>query len=184
MNIKGSCVKSVVDYIKEAYKDEGFEKFLTVLSGEDRKVVEMKILPSSWYDMEFYERILTGINICFIGVDPNLGEKIGKKIITDGLKGIYRVFLGALSQNYILTQSPRLWSRYFDGEKLEILEASDFSLKMGVVGDHKPSQLYCDIMVGAIIGFIEITGGNNVKAEEVACRADGNSRCEFSYTWD
>lgn len=183
-NIKGSAVRSVIDFVKIKGDSSTWLTVVSQLSDEDRDIFSGVILSPNWYPMQSYHNLLLAISNNLSASSPEIGIDIGKKIIEDGLTGIYKTFLKILTPEYVMSKVPILWRRYFDGEQLELVEVTEKKITMEVIGEIKPPKVYCYTVIGGMIKGIELAGGKNVVGREIKCRASGCESCRFSVVWE
>jgi hypothetical protein len=182
-NVKGTCVKSVANFLRERGGPRAWDDVLVSLSGEERKLFAELITATSWYPLETYQRFLAAIGQR-LGGDPRLlGIEIGRRIIADGLNSVYRIFLGMLSTKYLISKTPLLWKSYFDSERLEIDEVTDKSFQFSAYGEGTPNTIYCHTILGGGLQAIILSGGKNAAGEEIQCRAAGDPCCKFRISW-
>ncbi len=181
--IKGTCVASVFSFLEERLGAQALDEALARRSAEDRELLSRPALAFKWYPLDAYVRLLATFERGAIAEDRGAGRRMGAKIVRDGLTGIYRVMLGVLSQDYILGRAPQLWTRYFEGEDLELNDVRPASLEATVRGQISPCPLYCQTILGGIEETVRLAGGKDVVGEEISCRSAGRDRCSFTVRW-
>ncbi|NTV51890.1 MAG: hypothetical protein HGA76_02585 [Candidatus Firestonebacteria bacterium] len=182
-NIKGSCVKSVSDFVKERGGEEVWQRVIAGLPPQMHSLFSGLVLSSKWYPLEAYFVLLQEIEKQMGPAHPMLGVEIGKKIIGDGLNSIYRMMMGILNTSWVLSKAPALWKMYFDHETLSIVQVSDGQMQCTIHSPINPPKIYCKTELGGILQALEATGGKNCQGQEVKCRANHDSNCEFHFTW-
>ncbi|NTV53366.1 MAG: hypothetical protein HGA76_10200 [Candidatus Firestonebacteria bacterium] len=183
-NIKGSCIKSVCEFVKADAGEQKWQQIIEKLPALDRAAFFGVILPSKWYPIESYFNLLREIEKQIGGAArPDLGIEIGKKIIADGLNSFYRMMMGILNTSWILTKAPSLWKMYFDKETLTILHVSDGRLEVKIDTPLDPPKMYCCAVMGGILQALESSGGRQCRGQEVKCRANHEACCEYHLTW-
>lgn len=182
-NIKGSAVDSLYNFAKDHGGEETWKKMLDTLSEESRAAFSPPIIIIKWYPLDHYNHLVDAARVIIGNNDHKIGIEIGKRIVQDGLTSIYKVFLTALSPNFLMNKAPLIWKKYFDAEQLNIVIAEKNQVVAQVSGDLNPLPVYCQSILGAMSRTITLAGGTIIQAQETRCRSRGNGCCEYSFTW-
>lgn len=183
-NIKGSCIKSVEDFVRNRGGKPLWDKIVSRLTPEEGALFTGLILAGDWYPLSAYNHLLNAIAEELSAGNPVIGLEIGRKVIADGLSGIYKIFLDILNTGYILSKAPLLWKRYFDRETMQILDVSARHLLISVSDDFLPGKTFCNSVLGGILLTIERSGGKNATGREIHCRSEHAAHCQFDISWE
>ena len=184
MEIKGSAVKSIIQFVKNNYNSQ-YNEWLNSLSDDSKKVMKNPVLSSSWYPIE----------TAFIEPTENLGQMFfnnpekgawisGNYSAEMALKGVYRIFIKASSPNFILKRAAKVFSTYYrpcemkvknPGEKSAILQITKFETP-NVVVEHR--------IGGWIEKAMELSGCKNIKLEITKSMSKGDDITEFFANWN
>jgi len=182
-SIKGTCVNSVLAFVDESFGAGTAARLLASLPGPDRAALDLPLMASSWYPIASYLAFLGAAERDGLMRDEAVWRRMGARIVSDGLTGVYRLFLSVLSRDFILGKVPKLWGRYFDGEHLELVEVTETSLVARVSGDVPAGNIYCQTVLGGIEETLRRAGGRDVKGVEIRCRGRFAPCCEFRVSW-
>lgn len=88
MNVKGSALRSTLNYLRERYTPEQTNMVMSVLYDDQRKTLESPILVSSWYEADLLYALLRSM-AAQLGEQPQaLYEKVGRQSCDDGLNTV------------------------------------------------------------------------------------------------
>lgn len=183
--VKGTCVKSVIEFGSKRGGSEKWKDILDELKPEAQSLFSRAILPGDWYALDAYHQLLVAMAKHLSGGDPKLGIEIGRKIMEDGLGGVYKVLLGTglISPKLIMSNANLLWKRYFDKEILTIAEVDIRHVRIKVTAQINPPKVYCHALLGGILQSLEMVGAKNTVGQELNCRQTGCESCEFLVNW-
>ena len=179
--IKGTCVASVMRLLREEHKqDEVLER----LEQKVRDVFTGPILPVNWYPLQSYISLLNAIQKSYPGEGKDVGFRVGRRIMRDGLSSVYKVILKVASPEMVLKKAGMLWGFYFKESKLTIVEEHHCNLLLSVTDDCRPTPVYCQSLAGGMAETAERAGARDCRVIHPQCRAAGGRVCLFRITWD
>ena len=179
--IKGTCIKSVLDFLDE---HDQKEKTLKALPVHYRDIFVQEILPALWYPLEPYLQLLDAVSMGYSRKMPDPYFSLGSKIIFDGMNSIYRAFFRVGGTDWLIRRSNILWTMIFQGTTLEtIVEEPGMGIAR-VIGNVRTTRNLCKTIVGGLTEALLLTGAYNVRITHPACKAAGDESCEFHATWE
>jgi hypothetical protein len=98
-----------------------------------------------------------------------------------GVKSVYKFILAVLSIEYVLRKATFMWSRVYDGGKMEV-DASPNRARVRVT-EFPGNEAGC----GRITGWFEVigerAGAKNLHCTHTTCVAEGASECAWDFDW-
>ncbi len=183
-NVKGSAVRSFVEYLKSRGGEAGWRRALATLTPEESVELSRPILPVHWYDYGSVIRLLLAADKLFGRGDRQLLREAGIYNAHQDLRGIYRMFISYTSPQYVINNSGRVWKQYYDRGQLAVAWQNNKggALKMTGFPDiplhHDAQQL------GYMEEAFRISGGKNIRGHHPRCIARGDDHCLYEFTWD
>jgi len=180
--VKGTILIDMVRMIR-GNRDKDWDKYLTP---EDWEIINGRVLPSSWYPFESYQR-------CGLAVFQNIAEgdldlarlrgKIrGKELFED----VYRNVLESGDPQTALGTFVKMYKNLFNFSTITYEKAGDKHalLKHDYDPDDPGNVPYCYILMGHLEQLVEMTGGKNVKIELSTKQWEGDPVTTFDIRWD
>jgi hypothetical protein len=183
MEIKGSAVKSISDYIKKFHPDK-YTGWLDVLPGESKKIFQDAILPSGWYALKDAAVIPTEQLGNIIFNDPVKGAwECGRFSAETALTGIYKFFIKAASPFFIIERAGKIFSTYYQPSVMKVVEKGDDYVVLHITQFDEPSALVEARISGWIERAMEIHGVGFVDVITKKSLAHGDSLTEIFVRW-
>jgi len=182
--VKGTVIIPSVEYIKNKYGESTFQKVVSRTSPASQKVLNGRILASSWYDVDVIVEYLTAAEALLKGKDPHIVDNLGKASADYAARGVYKVFLMVTSPTKVIHMSPHIWAKYYSFGKMEIVENSDGSATLHLVDSDFSSEILCRRIRGWMERVIELTGGKNPAVKHTKCQSRGADYEEYIAKWD
>jgi hypothetical protein len=185
---KGTGIRSSLEYIAERY---GVEALSSIISGlpEELRDVLPNLRSSGWYPARFHGEVWTALARDFIG--PDRGEQarhfhaLGRHVAGDHLSSVYSVLISLAWPDTLLSLTPRLWSTYFDGVRVEVQrdpEARRGAVTVSGLGD---VAFLAPVSEGWLTRAYEMTGARMVEVVEESWLSglDASDRLVFDVRW-
>jgi hypothetical protein len=151
MEIKGSAVKSIPDYLKK-FHPEKYTMWLEALPEKSKKIFSEPVLPSNWYSLQDAAIIPTEALGQMLFSDAVKGAwQCGRFSAETALTGIYKFFIKAASPFFIIDRAGRILSTYYQPCKMDVTERGDDFVILKISQFEEPSKL----VEGRISGWIE-----------------------------
>ncbi|MBN2215524.1 MAG: hypothetical protein JW723_14920 [Bacteroidales bacterium] len=185
MEIKGSAVKSIVEFIKKNHPDS-YQDWLNSLPEESKRIFTEPVLPSNWYPMNESAVIPTRhLAELFFNGDMEKGAwESGRYSAQSALTGIYKFFIMAVSPFFIISKASRILSTYYRPSEIEVIEKGDNWVLVDITKFEEPSEIIECRICGWIQRALEISGAKNVKIEVRRTMTRGDELTELYISWD
>jgi hypothetical protein len=183
MEIKGSAVKSIPDYLKK-YHPEKYATWLDSLPEKSRKIFLEPVLPSNWYSMHDAAIIPTEALGQILFSDSVKGAwQCGRFSAETALTGIYKFFIKAASPFFIIDRASRILSTYYQPSNLLVVEKGDDYVILHITQFEEPSKLIEGRIGGWIERAMEIHGVGFVDVSIEKSLTKGDTYTEFLVKW-
>lgn len=183
--VKGTALRSTVEFLKTHVGEKGYREFLEGMSAEDVSVLEAPILLSGWYEFSLLKRLMKRAE----GKVPvprgrTLAWELGRFSAESALSTIYKLFFKMADPAYIIKKASYLYPTYYDSGFMEVVDLEEKAATIRIAEFDEPSAEFCDRMQGWMQRTVELTGHKGVTLLHPLCRARGDSTCEYRGTWD
>ena len=165
--VKGSLLLDVARMIR-ASKDKDWKKYL---NDKDLEIINSRVLASSWYPSETYERASYAIFQEIAGGNLNTAKAWGRFVMEDIVKRFYSSLVQEKDMVIALERFKvaRLQWFQFDDPQFKAMEIEALGTnqaKIIIRSDHPvPFEAYSYQSMGSFERLIELCGRKNVKAE-------------------
>ncbi|MDW3193397.1 MAG: DUF2378 family protein [Cytophagales bacterium] len=178
--IKGASVGARIDFVKQRFGEDTWQKVLSHLSEDDQKTLTGNIIVLSFYPLALNARLDEAIAKA---TDPNnpirVYRALGRASAEANLTSVHKTFILGDSPHRVLKRYPSVRKIYYSdgtghyekvGEKEGFLELkdADFTLE-----DDESTAGYFE-------RGIELMGGKNVKVEVTRKPRS----CEYRFSWE
>jgi len=184
MRVKGSALRSSMNFLRENFPPETALRILNGLPDEDRKVLGGTILMSDWYRAE----ILFGLMHAMTGETSEKPEdlfiRLGRQSCEDGLNTIYKIFFKVGTTSFILKHVAQVWNNYYDEGKMLLLDSTPMTAHLRLEGAHLPDAAMCIRVSGWMMRAVELSGGKNVRIDHASCAHRKDPDCEWKARWE
>lgn len=182
MNVKGTAIRSRLDFLRETCGPEGLEKVLAALPAEDRRALE-GALPTSWIPVELVDRL--DLEIVRQGGGLHPAREYGAFSARRNLTRVYKVFLDqAAGDPQLLLQSlvPLHASFYDEGSMcLQDAERGSCGIELDFAG--RAARFRCQVSLGFVEQALRMLDVRDLQIQETGCQTRGSARCAFSVRW-
>lgn len=180
--IKGSIIKSRLEFVRKEFGDEGLSKIMDSLPEEDQKVLG-RLVAVAWIDFEIGKRLDDAIVKALGGGGTRFFERLGEASAEVNLGTLHSAFVAPGDPPAFLAKAPQIYRLYYDVGWREYESVGDHE---GVLTTHDAetySKTDCLTVVGWYRKALEMCGARNVHIVEEECRATGGSVCKYRVTW-
>lgn len=181
--VKGTGVKSMIQFAKDRGGDAGLQKVLQSLPEEDRNELTATILPTSRFKEETNQALINGIVNNLLGGDAEKAVEIGKFLIHDGLTFVYKMLYRVGNPGWIISNANILWKQYHEIGSLDVIESTSNSCRLQLNFPYL-DKAFCRVIVGCSIESLRLSGAKNVDVVHEKCIAKGDPYCLYAITWD
>lgn len=184
MEIKGTAVIAIRDFVKEKYPDE-YQKWYSSLPEDSKEVYTGPIDSTKWYSVEAGAAKPTkAIARLFYNNDIIKGAwESGRYSAEKALKGIYKIFVKASSPSYLIARASRVFSTYYRPCELKSVRNEGNNLVLHIFGMSNPEKVIEYRIGGWIEKALEISGSKNINVEITKSMTQGDALTEFTINW-
>jgi hypothetical protein len=184
MEIKGSAVKSIPDYIRKNHPEK-YQEWLNAMPDTSRKIFRESILPSNWYPIQEAAIVPTEIMGKLLFNDgPSGAWACGRYSAESALTGIYKFFVKAASPFFIVDRAGKIFTTYYQPSMMEVVAKGEKSVTLHITLFETPSFLLENRIAGWIERAMEIHGVGIVTVKITRSLAKGDPFTEFQVFWD
>jgi hypothetical protein len=183
VQVKGSTLVPRLHYLEARASAEEKRRVLDRLAPGFRERIAKGLMPSEWYAFEDFIALIRAMDQVLGRGDPGFVPELARYAAERSLTTIYKVFYKIGSPEFIVTRAVRVWNQYYSSGRLQVWTLGPKRVKMVLEDFETPAREHCLSVRGWIERTLEMSGGQNVKVDEVQCRAQGRPVCEFLATW-
>lgn len=181
-NVKGSNLLNRFAFLRDRFGPAAGKRLIEVLAPEDAARLKPRILATSWYPFDLYNRVDRAICEVFAGGDLNMCREMGADSARRALSGTYRAFLKD-GPGPLLQRLAGLHSTFYDEGRMEVtlLDGGRAIIRDTYVP--QSTRTNCLVAAGFYRTVVELCGGRAVRVTEGGCSANGASHCLFNVIW-
>ena len=185
MEIKGSAIKSIVEYIKKNHPDR-YEEWLNTLPEQSMKYFKEPILPSNWYPVAEAASIPTKhLAELFFDKDIEKGAwQCGRFSAEMALTGIYKFFVMAASPHFIISKASKILSTYYRPADIEVHQKGNNWVTLRFANFADTDVIIECRICGWIERALEISGAKNVQVNIRSSMTKGDPFTELYMNWN
>jgi uncharacterized protein (TIGR02265 family) len=180
--VKGSVVKSRLEFVRKEFGDEGLSTLMASLSDEDRTALG-RLVAVTWVDFDIAKRLDDAIVSQLGGGSTRFFELLGEASAEVNLATLHNTFLAPGDPQGFLAKAPQIYRLYYDVGRREYEPTGE---REGVLTTHEAetfSKTDCLTVIGWYRKALELCGARNVRIVEEQCRASGGDVCRYRVTW-
>lgn len=184
MEIKGTAVKSITDFVKEKYPAE-YVNWIKSLPVESLKILTT-VRSNDWYPIK--EAAITPTEMVgkqFFNNDPNKGAwELGRYSAVSALKGVYKLYVKFSSPSHIISRASRIISAYYSNSVLEVGDKREKSVQLIITRFDLPSSIIEARICGWIESALEISGCKGINVDIPKSLSKGDSTTIIDCSWN
>ncbi|MEA3318274.1 MAG: hypothetical protein U9R54_09980 [Bacteroidota bacterium] len=185
MEIKGSAVKSIQEFVKNNHKS-GYQKWIDSLPESSKNIMKNKIDVTKWYPLE--ASVIPPINslakLYYNNNTKQVAIETGKYSAETGLKGIYKVFLLIASPEFIINRAGRIFQSYYSPSEIIVKESSKKTVTLHITKFPTPNQTVEYRIAGWIEHALKLAKCNNVRTIITKSLTKGDNVTEIISSWN
>jgi hypothetical protein len=183
MEIKGSAVKSIPEFIRK-YHSEKYAAWLDALPEKSKAIFNTPILPSSWYSLQDAAIVPTEVmgRMAYDKAADGAWQ-CGRYSAETALTGIYKFFVKAASPFFIVDRAGKIFTTYYQPSSMEVTEKGDNFVVLRIARFDEPNELIESRIAGWIERAMEIHGFKTVDVEITSSLARGDEFTEMRVRW-
>jgi hypothetical protein len=183
MEIKGSAVKSIPDFIKKTHPEK-YHAWIEALPESSQRIFKESIMPSNWYPMHEAAEVPTEILGKLLYENAGQGAwQCGRYSAENSLTGIYKFFIKAASPFFIVDKAGKIFSTFNQPSSMEVVEKGPDYVVLHITRFDEPSDLIEHRVAGWIEKAMEIHGFGYVLVEITKSLTRGDELTEFHVSW-
>ncbi len=184
MEIKGTAVKSILQYVKNNYKDK-MEEWLNTLPSKSREIMDAPIYANSWYSLSDAGVATTKSIGRFFFNDVNKGAwECGRYSAEIALTGVYKIFIRLASPTYIISKAGRIFSTYYRPSEILVVNKTANSVTLHITKFPEPDSVIEYRIAGWMEKALELNNCDNLKVNITKSLTKGDAVTEIHITWD
>jgi hypothetical protein len=184
MEIKGTAVKSIIEYVK-AKHEVRFGEWIKSLPNQSKDILMGMVTSNGWYPLEEAGSIPTQkIGELFFEGDAMKGAwESGRFSADDALNGIYKLYVKFSSPGHIIARASRVFSAYYRPSVMETFDQKPNSVKLRITRMDEPSAVIENRIAGWVERALEISGCNEVEINLPSSISKGDSSTIIECNW-
>ncbi|MBN1413602.1 MAG: hypothetical protein JW973_00770 [Bacteroidales bacterium] len=184
MEIKGSAVRTIPEYIKTKFPDK-FREWLSKLPAPSAAIFNASIKPSEWYVMQDAAIVPTEIlgQVAFDGDVKKASRECGRYSAESSLKGIYKFFLMAAPSKMVVATGGRILATFYKPVQFKVAESNNDGAKLHITQVNDPSGIIENRIAGWIERALDIQGVKASRVEITKSLTTGDPVTEITIIW-
>lgn len=185
MNIKGTAVQSIPDFIKKNHSDR-YADWLMALPPNSQKIFKGMIITSGWFPIR--EALTIPLKTTAFFFYNNDYEKtartMGRFSADEALTGVYKFFIKIGSPRFLIDRSTSMMKTYFQPCEIQVFYGTEKGCNMQITHFPEPDQIIEWNIAGWIERALEISGCKNTKAIVTKSMAKQEQLTEIQISWE
>ncbi len=183
MEIKGTAVKSIPEYVKQKHPNE-YVSWIRSLP-EDSSQIMNSVTSVGWYPLKTAAIVPSAkVGEMFFNNDLKKGAwELGRFSADIALHGIYKLYVKFSSPGHIINRASRIFSAYYSPSKMEAADRLTNSVKLIMTQFDMPSDVIEYRIAGWIERALEISGCKGADIEVIESFTRGDAKTVFQCKW-
>jgi hypothetical protein len=185
MEVKGTAVKSIKEYVEKKYKPQ-FNNWIQSLPESSQAIMKNAVFANNWYPMKdaAVEPTKAMAKMFYNNDFETAARESGKYSAETGLKGVYKIFVMIAKPSYIMQRAGRVFTSYYSPSEISVLNSYDKGLTLHITKFPDPEEVIEHRIAGWCEKALEFTNCKNVKANITQSLAKGDNLTEIVITWN
>lgn len=179
---KGSVYESTRAFVKHEFGDEGLQRVLSSMSGDDREFLS-SVTAIAWVPVEPVLRFHHALEREFGSGDGALCTRAGRFSAGWAMNSVLKMFVRLRSPQWLFEKAASVWSRHHDTGRWELDPQAPYRISGRLLEFGVRDPMFCARLRGWVQGAVELTGGNAAETIEPRCRCRGHEHCAILATW-
>ena len=184
MEVKGSAVKFIPQFIIDKFGEEAHSRWIESLSIQAKEVFYYVIVASNWYPLKeiLIEPVKTLCNLFYFG-SPKGAYESGKYSAKLGLKGIYKAFIHLGSPQMVVKKASAILPTFYRPADIKVIENEKGSAVLNITEFEEMDEVVEYRILGWMEKALEICGCKkiNIKATRSLAKGDNHSQIQITY---
>jgi hypothetical protein len=177
---KGNGFNGAVKMAKTLFAGELWDEIFAGLPSDARRLVEAPPLATDWVPYTCVDAVYEGIVRWGYGGDEARYVEFAQARIQQDLRGIYRVFIKAMSPSFIIARAGRMYAQYSQNNGAVFAEPGEREVNVYLRGAQVLPGWIRHGMVGTIQAALECSRVTAAKTSFVSTTPDG---AHWRATW-
>ncbi len=184
MEVKGTALSSIREFVLNEFGKEGFDRWLDTLSTEARELHSSSIKLDTWYPLKGMMIEPTG-KICELFYDGRMkgAWDCGMYSADFALHGIYRLFVKMGSVQSLIKRASIIFPTYYRPSAMKVADSAEKIATLQITSFPGLETIVENRIGGWMQRAVEITGQKNVEVRITRSMAAGDPFTEFVGTW-
>jgi len=185
MQIKGSAVMSMRDFIKHKYGKDGFDKWVNSLSPEAKNIYINPILSTVWFPARktLFEPGEKLVEILANG-DKSVTKEAGRYSAEIVLTGIYKLLIKIGSPEFLIKKASSIMTTFYkEGAAMTAESVGDKKVSTKITEFLDPHYVAENRIMGWTEKAMELSGAKDINIEVAKTMTAGDPYTEFIVTW-
>lgn len=185
MEIKGTAVVAIRDFVKERYPDK-FRLWYDSLPEESKVIFSGPVDFTKWYSLDYAAAIPTkAVGKLFFDNDLKKGAwEAGRYSAEIALKGIYKIFVRVSSPSYLIARASRVFSTYYRPCEMKSIKNEGNNLVLQISEMPNSERVIEFRIAGWIEKALEISGSKDIDVEITKSMVQGDAITEYTIHWE
>lgn len=184
MEIKGTAVLAIRDFVKNNFKDN-YDSWVASLPADSKSIFSTSIDSTTWYPVAVGAvEPTTAIGIMFYANDIKKGAwESGRYSAKKALTGIYKIFVKASSPGFIISRAKDLFARYYRPCEIRVLKNENKTVLLKLTDLNVQDQLVEYRIGGWMEQALEINGCSDVTVNIKKVEDENGPHTLFDIHW-
>ena len=183
MKVKGSALRSTMNYLREHFGPDQVRRILDRLPEEQRAAAEKPVLISSWYEADLLYGLMRAMAAEVQGDPREFYRALGRQSCDDGLNTVYKVFFKVGTPSFMLKFTIQVWGNYYSEGKMVAVATGANSAHLRLEGVRSLDEAMCWRVTGWLERALELAGAADIRMTHGTSAAEGNSAYEWKAVW-
>jgi hypothetical protein len=185
MNIKGTAVHSIPEFIKKQFPGR-YDEWIKALPAESQKHFKGMIFSSAWFPINeaLVLPLRTTAKLFYNANYEKTAIAMGRFSADIALTGVYKFFIKLGSPKFLIERASSLMETYFQPSRMLISTAEKNNLSLQITEFPEPDEIIEWNIAGWIQRALEISGCNGVNVSIPSSLARKQPITEFYISWE
>jgi len=184
MEIKGTAVKSIQEFVKQRYTSE-YAKWVKSLPMASQQVLD-SVSSAGWYSLNDAAIVPSKkVGEIFFNNDIKKGSwELGRFSADLALHGIYKLYVKFSSPGHIISRASRIFSAYYSPSTMITTDQKPNSVKLFITEFDTPSEVIEYRIAGWVERALEISGCKGIDVQITESLTQGKSKTVYDCSWE
>ena len=161
-HIKGSSIRSKLDFAQDRFGEEAVERLQAKLS---EQVPVGQVLDSSWYPFSVYDRLLRDLAAEWFDGDLDRLQEVGGYSAKKALTSAYEVYAREKDFHRFLERLALLHDRFYSNSRLWVKSKGENFCEVDIIGVPDGFEAAAQVAAGFYVGAARLMGHSEAQCE-------------------